>query len=80
MSLGIWDTNCLPLSKPAFLRGRDVLVCLLTSSEKSLRFALLPKLVDVVKAAVGVKYQHPSILVVFSPLISLMEDQIARFP
>ena len=38
-----------------FLHGRDVLVCLPTSSGKSLCFALLPKVVDVLKAAVGVK-------------------------
>ena len=42
-------------------------------------FALHPKVVDARKAAVGVKFQHPSILVVISPLISLMEDQAAHF-
>ena len=42
-------------------------------------FALHPKVVDALKAAVGVKFQHPSILVVISPLISLMEDQVAHF-
>ena len=62
-----------------FLCGRDVLVCLPTSSGKSLCFALLPKVVDVLKAAVGVKFQHPSILVVIFPLISLMEDQVVHF-
>ena len=63
----------------AFLRGRDVLICLPTGSGKSLCFALLPKVVDALKAAVGVKFQRPSMLVVISPLISLMEDQVARF-
>ena len=38
----------------AFLRGRDVLVCLPTGCGKSLRFALLPKVVDALNAAVGV--------------------------
>ena len=42
-------------------------------------FALHPKVVDALKAAVGVKFQRPSILVVISHLISLMEDQVARF-
>ena len=35
----------------AFLCGKDVLVCLLTGSGKSLFFALLPKVVDELKAA-----------------------------
>ena len=56
-----------------------MLVCLLTGSGKSVCFALLPKVVDALKAAIGVKYQRLSILVVISPLISLMEDQVARF-
>ena len=63
-----------------FLHGRDVLVCLPTGSGKSLYFALLPKVVDVLKAAIGVKFQRPNILVVITPLISLMEDQVAHFP
>ena len=62
-----------------FFCGRNVLVCLPTSSGKSLCFVLLPKVVDALKAAVGVKYQRPSIPLVISPLISLMEDQVARF-
>ena len=62
-----------------FLHGRDVLVCLPTGSGKSLYFALLPKVVDVLKAAIGVKFQRPNILVVITPLISLMEDQVAHF-
>ena len=49
----------------AFLHRRDVLVCLLTSSGKCVSFALLPKVVDELKATVGVipasKYtcRHP---------------------
>ena len=50
----------------AFLRGRDVLVCLPTGSGKSLCFALLPKVVDGLKAAGGVKFQRSSILYVLS--------------
>ena len=55
-----------------------MLICLPTGSGKSLCYALLPKVVDALKAAVGVKYQRPSILVI-SPLISLMVDQVALF-
>ena len=34
---------------------------------------------DAIKAAVSVNFQSPSILVAISLLISLMEDQVARF-
>ena len=63
----------------ALCRGRDVVVCLPTGSGKSLCFALLLNIVDALKAAVGVKYQRSSTLVSISPLISLMEDQVASF-
>ena len=62
-----------------FLHGKDVFVSLPTGSGKSVCFALLPIVVDALKAVVGVPCKRKSILVVISPLISLMEDQVARF-
>ena len=40
----------------AFIRGRDLLVCLPTGSGKSLCFALLPKVEDALKAVIGVNF------------------------
>ena len=52
----------------AFVQGRDVFVSLPTGSGKSLCYCLLPLLFD--------GSQRKSIVVVVSPLISLMKDQV----
>ena len=54
-----------------FMNGRDVFVCLPTGSGKSLCYCLLPKVFDKLKPCT-----HSSIVVVVSPLISLMKDQV----
>ena len=54
-----------------FLRGNDVFVCLPTGSGKSLCYCLLPKAFDVLR-----KVHNQSIVVVVSPLIALMKDQV----
>ena len=55
----------------AFVRGRDVFVSLPTGSGKSLCYCLLPLLFDELYGS-----QRKSIVVVVSPLISLMKDQV----
>ena len=52
----------------AFLHGRDVLVCLLTGRGKSVCFALLPKVVYELRAALGV---NPSVQVYLSSSLLL---------
>ena len=53
-----------------FLDGKDVFVCLPTGSGKSLCYCLLPKAFDVLR-----RYSQ-SVVVVVSPLIALMKDQV----
>ncbi len=56
-----------------FVKGRDVFVSLPTGSGKSLCFAVLPWTFDILR-------RHPKptcIVVVVSPLIALMKDQVA---
>ena len=55
-----------------FVRGRDVFVSLPTGSGKSLCYSILPKVFDRVKK----KMKPSSIVIVVSPLISLMKDQV----
>ena len=55
----------------AFVTGRDVFVCLPTGSGKSLCYCILPSVFDELSAVDG-----KSIVVVVSPLISLMKDQV----
>ena len=53
-----------------FLSGRDVFVSLPTGSGKSLCYSILPKVFDRVRKRSG------SIVIVVSPLVSLMKDQV----
>ena len=53
-----------------FVRGRDVFVSLPTGSGKSLCYGVLPVLFDRLQRS-----DHRAIVVVVSPLISLMKDQ-----
>ena len=55
----------------SFLSGKDVFVCLPTGSGKSLCYCLLPKAFDYLRHV-----QDSSIVVVVSPLIALMKDQV----
>ena len=54
-----------------FIQGRDVFVSLPTGSGKSLCYSVLPKVFDTLR-----KKRSKSIVIVISPLISLMKDQI----
>ena len=54
-----------------FLQGRDVFVSLPTGSGKSLCYAILPKVFDILR-----KKRCESIAIVVSPLISIMKDQV----
>ena len=58
----------------SFASGHDVFVSLPTGYGKSLCFAVLPRLFDMLRGAV-----RKSIVVVVSPLIALMKDQVATF-
>ena len=55
----------------AFVGGRDVFVSLPTGAGKSLCFAILPLVFDVLHQQSG------SIAVIVSPLIALMQDQVS---
>ena len=52
--------------------GRDVFVALPTGYGKSLCYCCLPRVVDLVRSV-----EKQSIVVVVSPLIALMKDQVA---
>ena len=54
-----------------FIHGRDVFVSLPTGSGKSLCYAILPKVFDILRGK-----SSRSIAIVVSPLISLMKDQV----
>ena len=54
----------------SFVQGNDVFICLPTGSGKSLCYCILPAVFDSLR---GVK---SSIVVVVSPLIALMKDQV----
>ena len=54
-----------------FIRRRDVFVSLPTGSGKSLCYAILPKVFDILRGR-----SSRSIAIVISPLISLMKDQV----
>ena len=56
-----------------FVRGRDVFVSLPTGSGKSLCYECLPWTFDQLR---GAREQGRSIVVVVTPLISLMKDQV----
>ena len=55
----------------SFLKGADVFVCLPTGSGKSLCYSLLPAAFDHLKGQT-----KESIVIVVSPLIALMKDQV----
>ena len=59
-----------------FLQGNDVFVCLPTGSGKSLCYCLLPKVFDTLRSCVSAATK--SIVVVISPLIALMKDQVRQ--
>ena len=56
-----------------FLSGRDVFVSLPTGYGKSLCYACLPWTFDIIGNG------EPSIVLVISPLLSLMQDQVTSF-
>ena len=59
-----------------FLQGKDVFISLPTGSGKSLCFFLLPKVFDILRATTSVDRQ--SIVVIVSPLVALMKDQVLQ--
>ena len=64
----------------AFVLGKDVFVSLPTGSGKSLCYACLPHVFDELRSQrAGGTLDHLSIVVVVSPLNSLMQDQVHRY-
>ena len=60
----------------AFVRGKDVFVSLPTGSSKLLCCACLPRMFNALRSGGEIsESQSPSIVVVVSPLMSLMSDQ-----
>ena len=55
-----------------FMKGKDVFVSLPTGAGKSLCFCLLPKVFDLLRGT------GRSVVVVVSPLIALMKDQVRQ--
>jgi len=64
----------------AFVKGNDVFVSLPTGGGKSLCYACLPWVFDALRSGGEVGSEHPSIVVVVSPLLSLMKDQVSLVP
>ena len=62
----------------AFVLGKDVFISLPTGSGKSLCYACLPHVFDELRSRAGENLVHHSIVVVVSPLSSLMQDQVNR--
>ncbi len=61
-----------------FARGRDVFVSLPTGSGKSLCYGVLPYTFDTLRSR-NCLTETRSIVIVVSPLVALMEDQVASF-
>lgn len=57
-----------------FIGGKDVFVSLPTGSGKTLCYCLLPLAFDAMKSRIGT--ESNSIVVIVSPLIALMKDQV----
>ena len=55
-----------------FLSGNDIFVCLPTGYEKSLCYILLPMIFDRLNTHISLS----SVILVVSPLVSLMKDQV----
>ena len=60
----------------ALFKGKDVFVSLPTASGKSLCFALIPKVVDKLKKTLYLSSEQQSVCIIFSSLMSLMDDQV----
>ena len=58
----------------SFVSGNDVFVSLPTGYGKSLCFALLPRVFDMLRGV-----DNRSVVIVVSPLVALMKDQVATF-
>ena len=61
----------------AFLGGRDVFVALPMGSGKSACYTVLPVVVDNLRKELQMEVSAPNCILVVSPLVSLMEDQVA---
>ena len=62
-----------------FVLGKDVLVNLPTGSGKSLCYAMLPLVFDILRREKDHTETHHSIVVVVSPLVSIMKDQTEAY-